>query len=250
MSQELIISIVNRNEIEGEGLRRILTETSFHVAGVYKSPADVSLSYDAEGRRPLLIIVSSTDDATLTMCRQARAAAPDALIIMMGCSCDSSVIAKAFRTGVDGYVSKDTRCACLPEMIRLVAVGEKLIPSEVVFDLVGLETPIRWSETDGRLEDVNISDREIEILRGLIRGDPNKIISRTLNITLATVKVHVKSILRKLHVVNRTQAAIWAINHGLTGNYPTAPAHETEVPKEVKLNGYAPTFLPASSTVM
>lgn len=250
MSQELIISIVNRNEIEGEGLRRILTDTSFHVAGVFKTPADVPFGDDAQGRRPLLIIVSSTDDATLAMCRQARAASPDALIVMMGYSCDSTVIAKAFRTGVDGYVSKDTRCACLPEMIRLVAVGEKLIPSEVVFDLVSLETPIRWDVGEGRLEDVNISDREIEILRGLIRGDPNKVISRTLNITLATVKVHVKSILRKLHVVNRTQAAIWAINHGLTGNYPSAAVREEELPKDVKLNGFAQTFLPASSTVM
>ncbi len=248
MSKELIISIINRNEIEGEGLRRILIEKSFQVAGVFRSPADLLLNEDAQDARALLIIDSLTDETTLAMCRQAKTAAPDALIVMMGHSCESSIIARAFRIGIDGYVSKDTRCACLAEMMKLVALGEKLIPSQVVFDLVGLQTPERWDEADGRMEDVNISDREIEILRGLIRGDPNKIISRRLNITLATVKVHVKSILRKLQVANRTQAAIWALNHGLTGSYPGVPTNDDDLPIEV--NGYKPTFHPAAQTVM
>jgi two-component system nitrate/nitrite response regulator NarL len=62
---------------------------------------------------------------------------------------------------------------------------------------------------------VELTDREIEILGRLVHGDANKIISRRLQITEATVKVHVKAVLRKLKVMNRTQAAIWAVNHGL-----------------------------------
>lgn len=56
-----------------------------------------------------------------------------------------------------------------------------------------------------------LSEREAEILEGLVRGLSNKEIARERNITEATVKVHMKSILRKIHVSNRTQAAIWAI---------------------------------------
>lgn len=250
MCEDLEISIINRNEIEGEGLRRILIEKSFSVAGVFRSPSDILGSEEVEGKRALLIIDSVTDEATLAMCQQARSIAPNALVVMMGRSCESAIIAQAFRIGIDGYVSKDTRCACLAEMMKLIALGEKLIPSEVVFDLVGLHTPERWEEADGRIEDVTISDREIEILRGLIRGDPNKIISRRLNITLATVKVHVKSILRKLQVANRTQAAIWALNHGLTGSYPPVPADNDDLPIEAKANGFNPTFHPAVQTVM
>jgi two-component system, NarL family, nitrate/nitrite response regulator NarL len=65
---------------------------------------------------------------------------------------------------------------------------------------------------------LSLSDRECQILRCLVRGDPNKVIARELSIAEATVKVHVKGLLRKLRAANRTQAAVWAHNHGLTTN--------------------------------
>ena len=52
------------------------------------------------------------------------------------------------------------------------------------------------------------------MLNGLVKGHPNKVIARTCNVTEATVKVHMKSILRKVRVDNRTQAAIWAMENG------------------------------------
>jgi len=62
-----------------------------------------------------------------------------------------------------------------------------------------------------------LSTREIEILHCLAHGHANKRIARELNITEATVKVHAKTILRKLNLANRTQAAIWAIQNGFAG---------------------------------
>jgi DNA-binding CsgD family transcriptional regulator len=58
----------------------------------------------------------------------------------------------------------------------------------------------------------HLSSREAAILDGLVQGAPNKVIAHQLNITEATVKVHVKAILRKIRVRNRTQAAIWAMS--------------------------------------
>lgn len=60
---------------------------------------------------------------------------------------------------------------------------------------------------------VNLSERETEILHHLTKGYANKIIAHRLEISEATVKTHLKSLLRKLHFSNRTQAAIWAVNH-------------------------------------
>jgi two-component system nitrate/nitrite response regulator NarL len=60
-----------------------------------------------------------------------------------------------------------------------------------------------------------LSAREAEVLNCLSVGCANKVIARQFGITEATVKVHVKAILRKIHVKNRTEAAIWARNHGL-----------------------------------
>ena len=64
----------------------------------------------------------------------------------------------------------------------------------------------------------NLSEREAQILDGLVKGHANKVIARTCDIAEATVKVHMKSILRKIHVGNRTQAAIWALEHGFACN--------------------------------
>jgi DNA-binding CsgD family transcriptional regulator len=60
------------------------------------------------------------------------------------------------------------------------------------------------------------SPREVAVLTQLIRGDSNKRIARNLGITEATVKVHLKSLMRKIGVTNRTQAAMWATSNGFT----------------------------------
>jgi two-component system nitrate/nitrite response regulator NarL len=69
-----------------------------------------------------------------------------------------------------------------------------------------------------------LSEREIQILDGLVQGYANKVIARRCHITEATVKVHMKSILRKIRVRNRTQVAIWALEHGYSGVEPKAAA--------------------------
>jgi two-component system nitrate/nitrite response regulator NarL len=71
--------------------------------------------------------------------------------------------------------------------------------------------PLRVSRPRSR---PRLSDRETQILDGLVKGYANKVIARTCDITEATVKVHMKSILRKIQVANRTQAAIWALENG------------------------------------
>jgi two-component system nitrate/nitrite response regulator NarL len=67
-----------------------------------------------------------------------------------------------------------------------------------------------------------LSEREIQVLDGLVKGHANKVIARQFSVTEATVKVHMKSILRKIRVCNRTQAAIWALEHGYSGEEPKA----------------------------
>ncbi len=64
--------------------------------------------------------------------------------------------------------------------------------------------------------DVVLSEREAQVLQCLINGSSNKLIARDLSITEATVKVHIKGLLRKVRANNRTQAAIWGMNNGMT----------------------------------
>ena len=123
-----------------------------------------------------------------------------------------------FRAGANGYIVKDIECQSLIESLKLVALGETVLPSQLVKHL-----PLRSAMANSNLNDgsellESLSERELETLRCLIMGYPNKVIAYRLDISEATVKVHVKAILRKLGVQNRTQAAIWAVNNGLDAN--------------------------------
>jgi two-component system nitrate/nitrite response regulator NarL len=77
----------------------------------------------------------------------------------------------------------------------------------------------------GRVD--RLSSREIEILKRLVHGEPNKQISRRLDISETTVKVHVKAILRKIRVSNRTQAAIWGLDNLFGANGACASSDST-----------------------
>jgi two-component system nitrate/nitrite response regulator NarL len=101
-------------------------------------------------------------------------------------------------------------------------LGEAVFPSAVLGlvregaddeageDEAGFEEP---REAEDKLQPKGLSVRETVILRCLMEGDSNKLIARKFDITEATVKVHVKAILRKIRAKNRTQAAIWAATH-------------------------------------
>lgn len=131
-------------------------------------------------------------------------------------------VIREFATGsIDGYLVKELSCDRLAGALRLTALGEKVLPSQIAASLGRAPAISRcW---DGATNGSNLTTREVDILRCLVEGEANKVISRRLSIADATVKVHIKAILRKLRVRNRTQAAIWAVGRGLAGEAPPQP---------------------------
>jgi two-component system nitrate/nitrite response regulator NarL len=112
---------------------------------------------------------------------------------------------------LSGILTYDLSAAAFVRALRLVCSGERVFPREV-----SLRSKSQKSsrETSAPQSDVDrLSPREREILSHLVDGHSNKGIARILGITEATVKVHLKSLLRKIRVENRTQAAIWALSH-------------------------------------
>ena len=121
-----------------------------------------------------------------------------------------------FGAGADGYLLKSITASALIESLRLVALGEKVFPS-MLTDFLGAMRANQSSTGERvRVGDIALSQRELDIIRGLADGHSNKAIAKELAITEATVKVHLKTVLRKLGATNRTQVAIWAVQHGVT----------------------------------
>jgi two-component system, NarL family, nitrate/nitrite response regulator NarL len=166
--------------------------------------------------KPHLIIVDGASNAEgIDTCRALHDRYPTARLVLMGENHGIDYIATAFAVGVAGYLIKAIPCEPLVGAIKLILMGEKIVPSQTVDALVDPRSRFTCGNREAMSAGANLSDREVEILECLILGEANKLISRRFTITEATVKVHVKAILRKLRVQNRTQAAIWAVNRGL-----------------------------------
>jgi two-component system nitrate/nitrite response regulator NarL len=112
---------------------------------------------------------------------------------------------------VDGILDDEVSADALLQALSMIQRGERVVSGQ----FVQLFARQSQASDQGRSRDAAaLSPREREIVRRLVRGEPNKTIGQGLNITAGTVKVHLKTILRKISVQNRTQAAIWAINNG------------------------------------
>ena len=120
-------------------------------------------------------------------------------------------IARAVALGAAGYVLKGASKAKLLDTIRKAAAGQNSWSREELRRVTGaLATPRLVSDVE-----VPLTQRESEVLLQLVLGATNKEIAQALKISYETVKEHVQHVLRKIGVTDRTQAAVWAVRHGL-----------------------------------
>ena len=136
---------------------------------------------------------------------------PKSRLVILAGELETKRLKTALEAGIDGYLMSDLSPDALIQSLRLVMLGEKVFPTHLAALLISGQTDniVAMPGTPRGL-----SEREMQILRHLLKGDSNKMIANRLGITEATVKVHLKTVLRKIGAANRTQAAIWALNHG------------------------------------
>jgi len=117
------------------------------------------------------------------------------------------------RMGARGYLLTSISKDALTHSLALILLGETVFPSDLARALMGGGPTVVNPAVTRRLE--NLTMREVDILHCLTEGLANKQIARRLGIQEATVKIHVKSLIGKLGVANRTQAALWAVRAGV-----------------------------------
>lgn len=154
-----------------------------------------------------------------------REAAPAARFLMLTVSEDADDMARALRNGASGYLLKTMEGEELADAVRRAMRGEAVIVGAMTGKLVnayrdaaqasgGVGFPVPVPDTAPSVL-AALSPRELDILRGIARGESNKEIARALAIAETTVKVHVQHILRKLAVASRVHAAVLATESGL-----------------------------------
>jgi two-component system, NarL family, response regulator LiaR len=143
--------------------------------------------------------------------RRIRELRPQARVLVLSSFLDDERLFPAVRAGAAGYLLKDVEPRELVKAIRTVHGGEALLHPAVAARLMDefAAAPATGPNADG------LTEREREVLTLIARGLPNKLIARDLSISEKTVKTHVSSILGKLGLTDRTQAALYAVRSGL-----------------------------------
>jgi two-component system nitrate/nitrite response regulator NarL len=200
-----------------QGLKHLLADTRFAVEVEFSTIEQAVGDTVASG----LVIIgkASTEPGDL---QQLREAYSEARIVVLASDLTVDALRDAMNAGADGFLMNDVSPEALLQSLELVMLGEKVFPTNLAAMLLDL------SNAPSPLNSVRgVTPREHEILQALVTGSSNKMIANRLGITEATVKIHLKTLLRKIDVNNRTQAAIWAVNNGFSadGAVPTRGLH-------------------------
>src|SRR4029077_7607473 len=223
--QSFATVLIGRNILVREGIARILRAEHFRILASVSSVDE--LPSTLQSLQLLFLIIQAGDDFDLAVehVRLVRDQYPGGRIATVANHYRPAEMALAFRAGASGYFVNVDSCDAFIKSIELVAMGETVFPP--AFLSFALDTKSDHG-TKAALPDENeqaifvttedpvgpqVSPREKSILRCLVEGVSHKIIARKIGTAEATVKVHVKAILRKIRVQNRTQAAMWAMNH-------------------------------------
>jgi two-component system nitrate/nitrite response regulator NarL len=221
-----------------EALVSLMASHSYQVVAGVASTADIDNSLLATDAPRLVILGPLPADEAASAAGSIRKLWPESKIILLfdrASSVDSQTL---LASDIDGciplFASPDTLVGTLQQIITadlriLILKNETcsmpcpLVRHEEADELELTPTSLARSDdaeigasdrTISRRIPHGLSEREEEILKGVVRGHSNKMIARTCGVTDATIKVHMKSILRKIRVANRTQAAIWALEQG------------------------------------
>jgi NarL family two-component system response regulator LiaR len=207
------VLIVDDHAIVRKGIRALLAEVGYiQVAGEASNGQDaVTLAGDLNPDVILMDLVMPGIDG-IEAIRQITNQQTQARILVLTSFASDDKVFPAIKAGALGYLLKDSEPADLLQAIQQVHRGEpSLQPIIANMVLQEMQRPSKRPPTPDPL-----TDRELEVLRLVAQGLGNQEIAEQLVITEATVRSHVSNILSKLHLANRVQATLYALQEGLT----------------------------------
>jgi DNA-binding NarL/FixJ family response regulator len=193
------------------GLKALLAGTDVKLLDTAATGDEAVKKVGSKEINLVLLDVRLPDGDGLTTLARIRADRPELPVLMFSAYENPTFVARAVALGAAGYVLKGVPKEELLAAIRRAAAGETHWTREELRRVTGALAAPRSSYD----VDVPLTRREMEVLKHLVAGATNKKIAEALDISYETVKEHVQNLLRKIGVVDRTQAAVWAIRTGL-----------------------------------
>ena len=235
MADQVATIIIEARQLVREALVSLMASQSYPVVGILASTADIDHSFHALDAPKLVILGALSALEAITAASGIRRLWPRAKVVLLFEHASPADFQRLLASHIDGCIpistSSDTLIGTLQQIIaadRRILILKTEARSSVpcttgeASDTLELKNVASSNEVANGVTDIasavgfvhRISAREEQILRGLVKGHSNKMIGSTCGVTEATIKVHMKSILRKIGVANRTQAAVWARDNG------------------------------------
>jgi DNA-binding NarL/FixJ family response regulator len=210
------VLVVDDHEVVRRGLLAFLdSEPDIEVVGEAEGGAqalELLASIESEGRRPDVIVMdlqmAPIDGIEST--RRVRALYNDIEVVALTSFAEEERVHAALEAGASGYVLKDSDADDVAAAVRAAHRGELQIDPVVARRLMSSLHEVRDDDPVSGL-----TSRELDVLRLVAAGKPNKQIATELGISERTARTHVSSILSKLRLSSRTQAALWAVREGI-----------------------------------
>jgi DNA-binding NarL/FixJ family response regulator len=203
------ILVADDHSLFRDGLVSLLEAAGFEVVaqvGEGASAVEAALRLRPEA---VLLDITMPGVNGLEALRQIRAQWPEAQVVMLTASDDEADLFEAVEAGARGYLLKSLNADEFVDMLTGLARGEAAMTRHTTARLLSGFAHLSHPTLDA------LTDRESELLRLMVQGLPNKEIAQALSLSENTVKYHVKHILHKLGVQNRTEAAVQALRIGL-----------------------------------
>jgi DNA-binding NarL/FixJ family response regulator len=214
--ESITVLVVDDHEVVRRGLLAFLdSEPDIEVVGDAGGGAqalDLLASLDSEGRRPDVIVMdlqmAPIDGIETT--RQVRTRYDDIEVVALTSFAEEERVHAALEAGASGYLLKDSDADDVAAAVRAAHRGELQLDPGIARRLMSSLRAGRGDQPASEL-----TSRELDVLRLVAAGKPNKQIAAELAISERTARTHVSRILRKLGLSSRTQAALWAVREGL-----------------------------------
>ncbi|WP_328945374.1 response regulator transcription factor [Streptomyces sp. NBC_00250] len=210
--RQIRVLLVDDHQVVRRGLRTFLeVQDDIEVVGEASDGAEGVAR--AEELRPDVVLMDVKMPGTdgIEALKRLRELDNPAKVLVVTSFTEQRTVVPALRAGASGYVYKDIDPDALAGAIRSVHAGHVLLQPEVAGALLAQD-----DSHGGTGRGSTLTEREREVLGLIADGRSNREIARALVLSEKTVKTHVSNILMKLDLADRTQAALWAVRHGLT----------------------------------
>lgn len=212
MTRSIRVLVADDHAIVRKGIRALLaTEPDIEVIGEAENGREAVTEVEKLQPDVILMDLVMPEVDGIEAIRRITARQPEARILVLTSFAADDKVFPAIKAGALGYLLKDSGPEELVQAIHQVYLGESSLHPTIARKL--LQELSRPSERPPTPEP--LTEREVEVLRLVARGQSNQEIADQLVISEATVRTHVSNILGKLHLASRTQAALYALREGL-----------------------------------